>query len=461
MNVDEIESMSLEQLRARLAVRERHLKAVHDISSALFSHDALDTILRKALRTLLDVVEADAGSILLYDAELKKLIFRYVIGTAHDALMGVEIDVESEGKAATVFRTGDSILAASTSKENHTFKIDEQTGFHTESILTVALKNLDGSSLGVLQALNKRGGLFDLEDQDLLETVSSVAATVIANASLAQEAQLAAVARAVGDLGHDIKNALTPVETMVDTTIQAFVEPMYQDLERFQSRLSLEHPLLAEELNGIVEPLQAWYPEVQVAVKDGCSDIREMVSEIADYIKGAQATNFEKNSIAKVILERLRRLQAIAGNRRITLHINTEETVPDFYFDRRLVGRAVFNLVNNGLLAISEAVKKRQLELRPEGFNIWIRLSTVYDNDNTGKQFCEIEVKDDGPGIPGRVKDSLFTQNAISTTDGGTGIGTRFVKSVADAHFGSVGVVSEVGEGARFWMHLPLKLNEA
>ena len=71
--------------------------------------------------------------------------------------------------------------------------------------------------------------------------------------------------------------------------------------------------------------------------------------------------------------------------------------------------------------------------------------------------YCLLEVVDDGPGMPAKVRNSLFTPQAISTTIGGTGIGTRFVKSVADAHGGEVGVESEPGHGARFWMRLPLR----
>ncbi len=58
------------------------------------------------------------------------------------------------------------------------------------------------------------------------------------------------------------------------------------------------------------------------------------------------------------------------------------------------------------------------------------------------------------------MKSSLFTDQTISTTPGGTGIGTRFVKSVADAHGGQVGVESEIGHGSRFWMKLPLERGE-
>ena len=116
----------------------------------------------------------------------------------------------------------------------------------------------------------------------------------------------------------------------------------------------------------------------------------------------------------------------------------------------------MFNLVNNALNAVDDAVKKKIMELRPEGFNVWVKISAVREGTYPTGNYCLIEILDDGPGIPPRVKESLFTPKAISTTPGGTGIGTRFVKSVADAHGGEVGVESEPGCGARFWLKLPL-----
>ena len=128
----------------------------------------------------------------------------------------------------------------------------------------------------------------------------------------------------------------------------------------------------------------------------------------------------------------------------------------EFVFDYRLVGRAVFNLVNNSLNAINDSVKRGTLDFRREGYHIWVCVSVVVEGAFPEGGYCLIEVQDDGPGIPEAVLRSLFTPNVISTTPGGTGIGTRFVKSVADVHGGKVGVESEVGTGARFWLQLPL-----
>ncbi len=444
---------TIETLRQHLELRQRQLDTVHRISAALSSKSDVDSLLRETLRVSLDTVDADAGSLLLYNPERRKLVFAHVIGKTE--LLGQEIDPQDQaGKAAAVFRTGQSLLTADTSTEGYDPRFDTATGYKTHNILTVPLMNLGGAPIGVMQALNKRHGSFNEEDQELLEIVSSLAATAIMNARLAEEAQLAAVTRAVGDLGHDIKNALTPIETLVDTTVEVFIEPMFAELDRLEQQMQAVRPDYAEALHEKTASLRTWYPEARGSVKDGCADIHEMVSEIADYIKGTQATYIVTNSLQKVLEERLRRLRILAQTRRVQLHVEGLENIPDFAFDRRLIGRAIYNLVNNALGAISDAVKRGTLPLR--SFHVWVRAKAVREGVFPEGNYCYIEVEDDGPGIPDDVKRSLFTPQTISTTPGGTGIGTRFVKGVADAHHGQVGVVSDLGHGARFWMKLPL-----
>jgi signal transduction histidine kinase len=447
---------SVKALQARLEIRERQINAMHQISAALFSKTSLDDLLRETLTVSLQTVEADAGSILLYDSEKNVLVFRYVIGGATE-LVGREFDPHADvaGNASRVFRTGQALITPDTSTTGHNPRFDNDTGYVTKNMLTVPLKNMN-ETIGVMQALNRRAGKFDHDDQELLEIVSSLASTSIVNATLAQEAQLAAVARAVGDLGHDIKNALTPIETMIDTTVLAFMAPMFKELDELAASWQESDPEKAAMMLNHVQLLRDWYPEMQGSVQDGCADIREMVSEIADYIKGAQATHFEEHQLDAVIQERLRRLMVLARNRRVTLHLDDMTAVPSFPFDNRLLGRAIFNLVNNALGAINDAVKKKKLEMRPGGFNIRIGATAVTEGTFPDGNYCRITVEDDGPGIPPEVKETLFTTRTISTTPGGTGIGTRFIKSVADAHHGTVGVISELGCGACFWIKLPL-----
>ncbi|MGH9427385.1 MAG: ATP-binding protein [Terriglobia bacterium] len=58
--------------------------------------------------------------------------------------------------------------------------------------------------------------------------------------------------------------------------------------------------------------------------------------------------------------------------------------------------------------------------------------------------------------MPPEIRDSLFTDGAISRKPGGTGLGTKIVKDVIDAHGGRIRVESELGQGATFLISLPI-----
>src|SRR6266480_848989 len=60
--------------------RERALEATRLLSEALFQHLTVDDLIQKALHTALDVVGAEAGSVLLADPESKQLVFRHSVG---------------------------------------------------------------------------------------------------------------------------------------------------------------------------------------------------------------------------------------------------------------------------------------------------------------------------------------------------------------------------------------------
>jgi signal transduction histidine kinase len=68
-----------------------------------------------------------------------------------------------------------------------------------------------------------------------------------------------------------------------------------------------------------------------------------------------------------------------------------------------------------------------------------------------------LSVIDTGRGMPPEVRDSLFGTEAISRKAGGTGLGTKIVKDVVDAHGGSITVASQEGVGTTFHLSLPVQ----
>jgi signal transduction histidine kinase len=58
--------------------------------------------------------------------------------------------------------------------------------------------------------------------------------------------------------------------------------------------------------------------------------------------------------------------------------------------------------------------------------------------------------------MPAEIRDSLFTAATLSKKKGGTGLGTKIVKDVIDAHQGNITVESQIGIGTTFNINLPI-----
>ncbi|MBX9721328.1 MAG: HAMP domain-containing histidine kinase [Candidatus Obscuribacterales bacterium] len=74
----------------------------------------------------------------------------------------------------------------------------------------------------------------------------------------------------------------------------------------------------------------------------------------------------------------------------------------------------------------------------------------------------ELRVKDQGRGIPKEFQETVFERfKQVKTTDatekGGTGLGLAICKALVEAHGGRIGVESEDGKGATFWLTVPSK----
>ena len=80
---------------------------------------------------------------------------------------------------------------------------------------------------------------------------------------------------------------------------------------------------------------------------------------------------------------------------------------------------------------------------------------TVQGADDLMEAGLRVDVIDNGRGMPKEVLSSLFSSKVISRKAGGTGLGTKIVKDVVDAHGGHISVDSAVGKGTTFHLSLP------
>ena len=135
---------------------------------ALMGVDALLPLIPEKLGVLLD---AEACSIILYDAERHELYFQV---SSDDRLeSGARLKEirfpASEGISGWVVREGQSVLVPDVSREPRFYHaVDRELGTQSRSLICAPLRTRSGT-LGVTQAINKRSGPFTEDDLGLLD----------------------------------------------------------------------------------------------------------------------------------------------------------------------------------------------------------------------------------------------------------------------------------------------------
>jgi two-component system sensor histidine kinase FlrB len=116
------------------------------------------------------------------------------------------------------------------------------------------------------------------------------------------------------------------------------------------------------------------------------------------------------------------------------LVIHGGDTLVELDGNRTALTAALTNLVNNAFEAAPDVV---------------VTLQATLHGDRV-----EFTVRDNGPGIAPSIRSRVF-EPFFSTRPAGTGLGLAVVKTVAEAHGGSLVLHSEQGGGTRFDIDLP------
>lgn len=137
---------------------------------------AIDDLLRRMVDSIADAMQADRGTIYLLDHGKEELVSR----AAHlPELEEIRLGV-GQGVAGHVAATGEFVNVPVVNEELRFFAgVDSKTGYRTESLVAAPMRDRTGAMLGVVQLLNKRGGPFTSEDEELLAAFASQAALVL------------------------------------------------------------------------------------------------------------------------------------------------------------------------------------------------------------------------------------------------------------------------------------------
>jgi signal transduction histidine kinase len=149
----------------------------------------------------------------------------------------------------------------------------------------------------------------------------------------------------------------------------------------------------------------------------------------------------ESVDLTEVARNELGTLDTLAERRGVKLVTYLDESVR-VRGDRQQLGLMVKNLVDNAIRYSDEG-------------------GTVSIEVQCEEEEAIVRVADTGSGIPlrdqGRVFERFYrVDEGRARESGGSGLGLSIVKHVTELHSGHVGLISELGEGSTFTVHLPL-----
>lgn len=164
--------------------------------------------------------------------------------------------------------------------------------------------------------------------------------------------------------------------------------------------------------------------------------ISAMAQELLDYSKGrCQLVRHQLN--VRDLFAGLQSLNADYLRRsNVTLKIESEDFIVEI--DQNRIMRVLQNLLTNAVEAFS-------------GKAGTIEIHAVRETTNA----VQLLVKDNGPGIPEAIRETLFDPFVTHGKHHGTGLGMAIARSIVQAHGGSINFESTTGQGTTFIIRLP------
>ena len=167
-----------------------------------------------------------------------------------------------------------------------------------------------------------------------------------------------------------------------------------------------------------------------------CDRLTGMAGELLEFSRGETKLHLVRTDTSALLLQ----FQSFNEEafQSVPVHVEIEAEPADIEVDALRLQRVLQNLFFNAVQALNAKVGGR-IDIRA-----WVADSVFY-----------LSVRDNGPGIPAKIKDRLFEPFVSFGKTGGTGLGLAIVSNVVNAHRGKITFETQAGQGTEFLIRLP------
>ena len=384
---------------------------------------ATDTseLLNYIIDSVTALLDCEGGAVLLFDEVSESLRFVASTGSNHEDLVRIPVPL-NDSVAGKVYVFGDPVMDNDTASSGQHFEmVGEKVALPTRSLLAVPL-NVEGTTIGVLEAINKRSRSFDIDDEQTLSMFANQAALAIRNE----------------EQNDRVRESLSRL----------------QEFERFRSEfLAIASHELRTPLSILGQSLDILEMESEDDLRGFAKDARsaaDRLSAIVDSMAQLESLRLSSDTVQQEAVDLTAMLanlvenhRAMAGRGRVML----TWAPPDTGVEVRSHALRVEQILRNGL---SNALSAVGMEGRVD--------VGILKSDNC----AVIRVRDTGPGLQEsqmeRVFDEFYqVEDHLTRSGSGLGIGLTVARKLARMDGGDVWLESAgPGAGITFCCQLPL-----
>ena len=180
----------------------------------------------------------------------------------------------------------------------------------------------------------------------------------------------------------------------------------------------------------------------QSKLQSRLKDLEQQVNDMLLFSKSGKEQVVSPLSVNEVVNDSLQGMEALISQSNINIELETCADDCQVLGNKNALTGAIQNLIHNSMQAIKDS------EIAEGG----IHLKAHCEHD-----FAYIHIKDNGYGIDNTLAEKIFEPFYTDKVQG-TGLGLSVVKSVVDAHQGTVSLVDDDNQGAHFCMKFPLHI---
>jgi two-component system NtrC family sensor kinase len=253
---------------------------------------------------------------------------------------------------------------------------------------------------------------------------------------LIQSEKLASLGELTAGIAHEIQNPLNFVNNFSEVSME-MIEEMEEELNKGDKEEAIA---IANDIKQNLEKIRHHGQRADGIVKGMLQHSR------------ASSNTKEPTDINKLADEYLRLayhgLRAKDKSFNADLVTNLAEGLPMINMVPQDIGRVMLNMFNNAFYAVQQKQKTAGADYKPV-----VKLSTAIKG-----KFLEIDVEDNGNGIPDDIKDKILQPFFTTKPTGeGTGLGLSLSYDiVVKGHGGKIDIESKEGEGSKFIITLPV-----